>query len=391
MDWMLEMTKRFPAFDESAPAKQKEICEVYKRFAKISVEKFNAQDGLCFLNCYLDLKDFTVYEHDKNRINTILLPYNYDLTIGCPVWLKSINEIFENDFNRIKCVQDFFGYCLTRQTEYHKALFCIGEGATGKSTVLDCLAEMVGDENVSVLSPRFYKDSMRITAIENKLVLMSHEIPKRLEDYEAEFRQIVCGQKLDVNKKYIAPYKFKPFCKIILAMNELPRIDDHTSAFYRRILPVEFNRQFLEEEQIRRLDLELKKEIPGILNWSLEGLKRLRERNGFFTDAYMKEHLEEIKFQNNPIAVYAEEKIRVEDGKEITKSEIYKDYNIWCGLNGHKATSSAKFSMEFYRIFKKVTKKNFRRASGDRANVWKNLTWAGFENIPTENQHVWDD
>lgn len=376
IDWMILTAKRFPVFQEMAPRLQKEVLEVYKRSAKVAGDVFNSTDGLCFLNKYLSLTDLTVYDHDKSRLNTILIPYNYDPQAQCPLWNDKLPEIMDNDINKIKCIQEFFGYCLTRGTENAKALFCIGEGATGKSTVLDVLSKMVGDENVSVLSPRFYKDSMRITSIENKLVLMSHEIPKGLEDYEAEFRQIVCGQALDVHQKFIKPYKFTPFCKIILAMNEIPRINDHTSAFYRRVLPIEFNKQFEEEKQDKNLIKKLVQELPGILNWSIEGLKRLRERGGFFKDAYMKEHIEEIRLQNNPIALWAGENIIAQMGKHIIKQEAYQKYTVWCGLNGYKSLGHAKFGMELYRIYRHVTSKNTRETSGDnRQRIWPNLTW----------------
>lgn len=384
------MAKRFPALDEKRPSIQKEILEVYKRFAKTDASLFNKEDGLCFLNKYLDLKTLEAHDHDKKRINTILIPYNYDPQASCPFWEETLEKTFEGNINNKKTVQEFFGYCLTRQTKNMKALFLIGEGNTGKSTLLDVLAQMVGEENVSVLSPRYYKDSMRLCSIENKLVLMSHEIPKRIEDYEAEFRQIVSGQKLEVNQKYIKPYKFKPFCKVVWAMNEMPRIDDHTSAFFNRVLLVEFNRIFEEEEQDKELLDKLNMEMPGILNWAIEGLRKLQERKGFFKDAYMKEHIEEMRLQNNPIATWAAEYIKVETGKEITKSEAYQKYSAWCGINGHRVTSNAKFGFEFYRIFKASTKKDVRQGGNERLRIWPNLTWAS-DMTTVQDKIEWND
>lgn len=389
IDWMIVTSKRFPAFEEMTPRQQKEILEVYKRSAKVAGDAFNSEDGICFLNKYLSLADLTAYEHDKCRLNTILIPYNYDPDAQCPLWKKSLEEIFEGNLNNKKTLQEFFGYCLTRQTNKMKALFMIGEGNTGKSTILDILSLMVGEENVSVLSPRFYKDSMRLTSIENKLVLMSHEIPKRIEDYEAEFRQIVSGQKLDVHQKFIKPYKFKPFCKVIWAMNELPRIDDHTSAFFNRVLPIEFNRIFVEEEQDKDLLAKLSVELPGILNWAIEGLKRLQERKCFFKDAYMREHIEEMRLQNNPIATWTKENIKIELDMELIKVNVYQNYDVWCKQNGYRPTSSSKFSIEFFRIFKNVTKKNVRQNTGNRLYIWPNLAWITLQSdIPKSQENI---
>ncbi len=391
IDFMILISRRFPAFEESSPAKQKEIMEVYKRNSKIKPEDFSKDDGICFLNKYLNLTTLEAHDHDKSRFNTILIPYDYDPQAQCPLWHEKLAEIMDNDLNKVKCIQEFFGYCLTRETKYEKGLFCIGEGATGKSTVLNVLTSIIGSDNISVLSPRYYRDSMRISSIENKLVLMSHEVPKRLEDYEAETRQIISGQAIEVNKKFIPPYKITPFCKVILAMNELPRIDDHSVAFIRRMLPIEFNKRFLDEKQDKNLKDKFVAERAGILNWALEGLKRLRERGDFFKDAYMTEHIEEIRLQNNPIASWAKEFIFVEEGKEIIKSETYQKYSVWCGLNGHKVTSNSRFSSEFYKIFRSVTKKNTRQSAGeDRKYVWPGLTWAS-NTTKVQEQVSWDE
>lgn len=375
IDWMIVTAKRFPAFEEISPKQQKEVLEVYKRFAKKEASLFNKEDGLCFLNKYLDLNTLEVHDHDKKRINTILIPYEYDPAAQCLLWEKVLDDIFERNINNKKILQEFFGYCLTRDTKKMKALFMIGEGNTGKSTILDVLALMVGQDNVSVLSPRYYKDSMRVSAIENRLVLMSHEIPKRIEDYEAEFRQIVSGQTLEANPKHQKPYKFKPFCKVVWAMNELPRIDDHTSAFYNRVLPIEFNRIFVEEEQDKELLSKLSLELAGILNWSINGLKTLQERKCFLKDAYMKEHIEEMRLQNNPIASWVKEFIIIKSGSDIIKSEAYQKYSLWCGISGHRPVSSNKFGFEFYRILKATTKKDFRQGGGERLRVWPGLAW----------------
>ena len=387
IDWMIEMTRRFPALDESTPRQQNEIREVYKRFSKVSSEEFNKDDGLCFLNKYLDLKTLKALDHDYRRINTVLLPYDYDDKAACPLWLKTTDEIFEGNINNKKILQEFFGYCLTKYTRHMKALFMIGEGNTGKSTVLEALNMIVGDENTSFLSPRYYKDSFRLAEIENKLVLMCHEIPKRVEDYESEFRQIVSGQTLDVNGKYIKPFKIKPFCKVVWAMNELPRIDDHSSAFFNRVLPVEFNRIFQEHEQDKDLPYKLKAELPGILNWAVEGLKSLRERGVFLKDAYMKAHIEEMRLANNPIATWAKENIVVKKGDELIKADVYQKYHLWCGTNGHKPTSSSKFAADFFKIFRKSTNKFSRQTTGyERKYVWPNLAWLSSQ---IEAQEEW--
>src|SRR3990167_409576 len=120
LDFLIETAERFPAFNSLAPKTQKEIMEVYKRYAKILNEKFNKEDGLCFRNVYLDLKNLSTHEHDKKRVNTIIIDYDYDIKAKCPLWLNTLKMDFEGDNNRINSLQEFFGYCLSKETRYKK-------------------------------------------------------------------------------------------------------------------------------------------------------------------------------------------------------------------------------------------------------------------------------
>ncbi len=372
IDWMILMSDRFPSINEMSPRSQREIMEVYKRFAKTPLEKFNCEDGLCFENKYLDFSDVSVHDHNKKRINTIIVPYNYDPKAKCALWEATIKDIFENDMNKVISLQEFFGYCLTRDTSQEKAMFLFGEGATGKSVVLETLQNMIGKDNASFVSLKHFSDSMRISTLQNKLINISTEVPKHACDYEEIYKKIASGEYIDVNPKYIPPFSFRPFCKMIFAINEWPHIDDKTFAFFRRMLIIDFNKIYSEDVQDKILKKKLITELPGILNWAIRGLARIKEKNSFTQSEYMKNAIREVKLQNNPAALFVSENLEVVDGERISKQVLYKTYAAWCNVNGYKVLGSAKFGTEIYRIFNKSTKRDARRTDGDRDRVWEN-------------------
>ena len=373
IDWMILVSIRFPAFNEIAPRTQREIMEVYKRFSKIPLEDLNALDGLCFNNKYLDLKDISAHDHDQKRLSTILIPYDYDSKAQCPLWDATIKDIFEIDVNKILSLQEFFGYCLTRDTSQEKAMFLFGEGGTGKSVILETLQNMIGQGNVSFVSLRHFNDSIRMASLQSKLINISTEVPKRAEDYEETYKKVASGEFIDVSPKYIAPFSFRPFCKMIFAINEWPHIDDKTQAFFRRMLIIELEKVYDEEMQDKILKTKLISELPGILNWAIKGLERIREKNNFTQNEYMKIAVREVRMQNNPVALFAAEMLRISDGSEIGKHSLYKEYSAWCGINGYKSAGSARFGTEIYRIFRASTDKESRSTEGQRVRVWKNL------------------
>lgn len=68
-------------------------------------------------------------------------------------------------------------------------------------------------------------------------------------------------------------------------MNKLPIITDNSHGMWRRILVIEFPRTFSEEEMDRDLEGKLIGELSGIFNRTLEGYKRLKEKDFKLTES----------------------------------------------------------------------------------------------------------
>ena len=108
---------------------------------------------------------------------------------------------------------------------------------------------------------------------------------------------------------------------------------------------------------------KLLKELPGILNWSLAGLKALCE-NGSFTNTTDQETLiRELELINNPIAAFVEDVIAPEAVWYATpqnRDDIYKKYQKWCT----ETNSVPMFSRWFWpRLRRQATVKDVRRAN----------------------------
>lgn len=349
------------------------VVERIATIKKTRLDRFNCDPIINFENGIFNLTTFTLEAHNNKYLSTMRIPYEYSHDASSPLWEKTINEIMDNDKNKIRTIQEFFGYCLTREVKYEKALVMTGEGGTGKSTIINTLKHLVGLDNCSALSLRYFSDPQKTSVLKSKLLNICTEVPKKIEDYEAEFRSIVTGEELTISPKYIADYKIMPYCKLVMAINEFPYIDDKTSAFYRRLLLIELKREFKEEEQNKDLKNQLLKELPGIFNWSIEGLKRLQERNTFLIDEYMRLSIDSLKEMNNPIIQWAKENICISTGAELIKGEAFTHYKKWCETNGYRPIGLAKFGAEIYRIFKKTTEKDRRSSDGDRPRIWPHL------------------
>src|SRR5204862_5656789 len=68
--------------------------------------------------------------------------------------------------------------------------------------------------------------------------------------------------------------------RFMVISNELPRLGDASATIANRFVALLLSRSWLGHEN-HRLETELAHELPGILNWALDGLMRLAEQDCF--------------------------------------------------------------------------------------------------------------
>ena len=359
---------------------RKEIIENFKHKKYLRLEGFNKTDLINFENCMFDPLTLEATEHKKEYYSTIRIPYKYDPEMKCPLWEKATMEIFENNQEKISALQEFCGYCISSTNEHKKAVLLLGDKNTGKSTLIDIIKEIIGDVNCSNVPLQYLSNPQYTPLLINKMLNVDPEVNREAVSYEREFKLLTGGkrEKIACNQKHIPTFEFIPRCKLLLSANEFPKITDHSSAFYERLLLIPCERRFLSEEQDKTLDEKLRKELPGIFNWCIEGLKRLRERGHFLQYDFMKEAIEELENENNPSNSFFEEHIEIVSGQWIVKGDLYDKYKSWCDKTKTFPLRESRFSIAVFKKYSKHTTKN-NRFSNSGKRYWPNLQYVEYK------------
>lgn len=378
---------------ETAPTKD-QILKSLKMLVRKPMTEFNVNGWLNFHNGMLDVEGNNFLNHDKNIISTIRLPYKYDLLAECPLWLKTLGEIFEGIQDKTDILQEFFGYCLTRDTSQIKALLLLGDSKSGKSTILHVLRHVIGIKNCSSVPMKFISNPQYTPLLINKLVNIDADVSEKAQDFEFEFKIITSGEPVNCNQKFVPTFEFVPYCKIVMAANTFPRITDHSSAFYNRLIVIPCERVFLPNEQDRTLKVRLLEECSGILQWALRGWQRLTKRGMFEEKDFVLQALADLRDESNPIDVFFREHIETDviNKAQIVKSELYENYVKWCETNGNGAMSAIKFNKSVYQKYSKFTPKSAQcYSSGKR--IWRNLQYinAKVEAIKDNERINWQE
>jgi len=320
-----------------------------------SASEVNTTGTINFKNGLFDSKTFQLLPHMPEVYSTIQLNAKYNPNAKCDLWLKTLDEIFPFEPNKIQILQEFFGLCLTKETKYEKALICIGDGANGKSLILNVFQALVGRDNYSAVPLEQFSNRFYVAEFYGKLVNISIETNSKFEIYDSIFKAVVSGDTLEADYKFKKPFKFNPFCKLIVAINKLPRVSDKTLAYFRRLILLRFDRVFEESEQNKNLKSELLEELDGIFIWCLEGFRRLTDRGYFLIDDNMKQEIEEYKRENNNVLLFVEEKCDFQSWSFCPTANLYSAYSQWCKVNGHGALSKASLVKELKSQFRNLT------------------------------------
>lgn len=313
-------------------------------------------------NGYLNLNDLKLEPHTDDFEFLSQLETEYDPSATCSMWLDFLNQTFADDPQKIWVIQEFFGYCLTPLTIYEKALILVGNGANGKSVILNVLKGFVGNDNCCHVAFEQFKDNFYLAHFFQKMVNISTETNAKTQIYEARFKQLVTGESITASVKYGHPFSFNNTAKLAFSFNEMPHVDDKTYAFYRRLLPVYCNIEIPEDKQDKELTGKLLKERSGILNWAIEGLNRLRKNNGFTMPKSVRDAIEDYRADNNPVLGFVDEACVVRPDLTIAKGTLYSAYKKYCEDHGYMATSDKKFGKQL-KLATKNQAKDLRTGS----------------------------
>ncbi|SUY33008.1 phage/plasmid primase, P4 family, C-terminal domain protein [Clostridium perfringens] len=322
----------------------------------------NVRNGL------LDIRDMSFKEHTPSYLSTVQLNVEYNPQVDCPQFKKFLNEVL--DCKLIPLVQEIVGYLLTTNTASQKAFVFWGPARTGKSTLLWVVEYLLlGKKNVSNIPWQEIGDKFKTAELLGKLANVFSDLPSKSIDDTGIFKVVTGEDYLMAEKKNKNPFKFKPFARLVFSCNELPRnYVDRTEGFYRRLIIVPFSRQIDKSKIDKSLKYKFQREKEGILNWALEGLKRLYENNFEFSENELTDGVKkEYKRENNNVISFVEECCEIDSLFSCSRIEIYEAYKEFCVEAGLKALSQIKFNKELEGNF------NITRSRSGKLRLWNGV------------------
>lgn len=310
---------------------------------------------IAFKNGIYDVAADTLEEFSKDKIMTNKINWNYNA--------DAYSELVDNVLNRLACndrkvrllLEEVIGYTFYRRNELRKAFMLKGKRHNGKSTFLDMLGYLLGEDNISALDLSDLSHEYKAAGLFGKLANLGDDIEDEYIPSAGIFKKIVSGDRMNANVKFAAPIEFNPYCKLIFSGNTIPRLGRgrDSDAIIDRLIIVPFNASFNKNTEgfspFIKYQLRTEECMEYLVKIGLEGLKRVLKTNSFTITDDMNRELAEYAEALNPITTFfAEVGDTLEN--EPTK-KCYRLYDQYCFENAMKPISHVEFSRqvkEFY-------------------------------------------
>ena len=321
-----------------------EIFEKLKRQTAVGRQEFD-NVPLNFIpveNGIYDTDKEVLVNYDPKYAFTYKIPVKYVKDADCPTFKKFLDEVMAPE--DVVVVQEWFGFCLFRKYWLKKSVIFVGAKDTGKTVLLVTLTNFLGQDNISSISLQEVvgENTFDLSAMYNKHANI-------YDDLSAEDLKNAGGFKLATGAGYIkAEWKFGDrfqylnFAKQTFACNKIPTLKDaEDDAYFGRWMPIEFPYPVPPEEQDLDLIAKLGEpdELSGILNWALDGLKRLRANRRFSYNKEMEEVKRIMARSGDQLAAFVQDVLIHAPEQKITKDDMYQVYSQWTITSKHTRLS----------------------------------------------------
>ncbi len=303
------------------------------------------------------------------------LGFDYDPGAPLPKKFRAfLDDIWPNDSDSIGVLQEMFGYLLVADTSQQKIFLIVGPPRSGKGTLIRVLTKLVGEHNTVAPSLNSLSSDFGMQGLIGKLMATVSDVrisnKANATAISENLLRISGEDKVEVNRKYKNAWEGYLKVRFVIMTNEVPQFADNSGALAKRFVPLVMRHSFFGKEN-PNLTNELLEELPGILNWAIEGWRRLNERGHFVVPESATELVDSLTTLASPISAFVAECCEQGSGYTVRKEALYEIWCKWCITEGDmRPGTSATFGRNLMSLGGIDTD---RETGGERKNLYTGI------------------
>lgn len=312
---------------------------------------------IAFNNGVLNIIDGSFRDFSPEYIITNKIPHNYNPEAKSDLLDSVMNKLACGDESVYKLLYQSIGYCFYRRNELRKSFFLLGEKRNGKSTFLDMVSTLLGEDNTANLDLCEIGDRFRTAELTGKLANIGDDINDEWVSNTAIFKKVVSGDTVTVERKGKDPYKLKSFAKFFFSANSLPRLGrgKDSRAVLDRLVIIPFDAKFSKEDPdydpFIKYKLRDEAVMEALIANAIPALKDVLAEQEFEHCEKVDKSMEDFERTNNPILEFFAD---LEDDYSFENEPVkvvYQKYSTFCLSNNLQAMSALEFQKQVKREF----------------------------------------
>ena len=343
MEWSLK---------SESMVRRKALVDLARSEPGIPVDPSDLDNDLMSLtvnNGTLLLETGELVEHDRTILSTKLVPVDWIPRSKCPLWIKFLRRITDGDEDLMAFLKRAVGYSLTGQVKEQCFFTLYGRGANGKSVFVETLSKILGDySTVADFSTFMVRKSEGprndIADLQGARFVSAMETDEGQRLSEAIIKKLTGDDTIKVRFLHKEHFEFVPTFKVWLAANHKPVITGTDHAIWRRVRLIPFTVTIPDEEQDKDLPAKMAEELPGILNWAVEGCLEW-QRDGLGESEAVEAATESYRASEDIIGAFISDRCAVESGVREQFSALYTAYRDWASANSETPISNRAFAL----------------------------------------------
>ena len=281
-------------------------------------------------NGVYDLETDTLLPHDPKYRFTYQLPIIHNTKSICPKTEAFMEQVLSPKQKTI--IEEWIGYYFYRNYMFKKAIIFVGDGDTGKTTLLEVITNLLGRDNLSSISlQKMTGDKFSAAHLYEKHGNIVDELSAKDISDTGAFKMATGGGSITGEYKFGNQFSFCNFSKFTFACNRIPDVNDtNDEAYFNRWMVIRFENTIKNKIPNFINTLIDEEERSGLFNLAIKGLKRLLEQQRFTYNNTANETKTEMMRSGSSIAMFASDMLEKADDYEMTKEDMYESYVKYC-------------------------------------------------------------
>jgi len=312
-------------------------------------------------NGVVDLHTGKLLPPDQAYRVTTITAVDYDPAAKCPLFERTVADVFFGDADMIGFFQRLVGYSLLGKPDEDVLAIPYGSGSNGKSTVLGAIRDALGEHAKMASADTFLssgvgggnagaarEDVLRLRGA--RFVYVS-EPDEGSELREGLIKSMTGGEPLPARGLYSkTTVEVAPTWVAFMPTNHRPIVKGDDHAIWRRLLPVPFTRNFDQDLTLTKDPDRAEKlaaEARGILAWCVRGAQAY-QKDGLRPPGAVREACDDYKSDMDLLAEWLDECC------ELGPSNVESNARLWASW---EAFAKARGELRYIPTSKALTRR----------------------------------